>query len=204
MRRSVLVPAAALATAALLGFVGPTVGGEEAAAPDHAQMMKRWTDACTPGEFHAWLARFVGKWDVTMKMWLAPGQPLESKGAHEWSWAVEGKWLRGEGTTLMMGQPVRTFAVLGYDNFKRKYVGSVFNSLSTAIMSMEGTRDREGKRLDLYGPLDEPMTGEHDKPVLYRYTFADPDTIVMEVHDLAIVGEGTESRVVETTFRRKK
>lgn len=51
-----------------------------------------------------------------------------------------------------------------------------------------------------YGPMDEPLTGENDKPVKYVWRFPDAKTIVFELHDLAI-GE-PNTKVVEVTYRR--
>lgn len=93
----------------------------------------------------------------------------------------------------------RFLETLGYDNFKRKFVAIRVDSVSTALYAAEGFRDREGRQLDLYGTIDEPTTGEHDKPVLYRYRFVDDATIVLEVHDLAIVGGETRD---EFTMKR--
>jgi len=55
--------------------------------------------------------------------------------------------------------------------------------------------------LSLWGTMDEWMTDEHDKPVLYRFSFVDEDHVVLEVHDLGIAGG--DSLVIEVKYDRK-
>jgi len=56
--------------------------------------------------------------------------------------------------------------------------------------------------LTLYGKMDKPMTGEHNKNVKYVTRIVGPDKHIFEVHDLAI-GE-PNTKVVEVTYTRKK
>ena len=44
-------------------------GGEKAPAISE-EMMKKWAEAGTPGEPHKVLDQFVGKWDVSTRMWF--------------------------------------------------------------------------------------------------------------------------------------
>ena len=59
-----------------------------------------------------------------------------------------------------------------------------------------------GKVLSLYGKMDEPMTGEHDKNVKYVSRMISADKHIFEVHDLAISEPNT--KVVEVVYTRKK
>ncbi len=209
MRARPLLTLALIASATLLGALRLNAGGEGEGAQqpspeEMAEMMKRWQAACTPGEPHQWLAQFVGTWDTSMKMYMGgPGTPaMESKGTAETRWLVEGKWLSMESAIAMMNMPVKQFGTLGYDNFKKKFVQSYVDSMGTALYTAEGLRDRTGTVLTLYGEMDEPMTGEHDKLVKYVLRILGKDKLVIEIHDLAI-GE-PNTMVVETTYTRKK
>jgi hypothetical protein len=175
-----------------------------------AEMMKRWTDTFQVGPEHKRLEVFLGKWDTTMRMWMGgPGSPAsESKGTSETRWLVEGRWLITESTGEMMGRPVRAIRLLGYDQFKRKYVGCQVDSMTTAMLPFEGNfggppaKDGSLNHLLLFGPMDEPMNGEHDKAVRYVHRLVDADHIVSEVHDL-MIGE-PNTKVVEFELVRKK
>ena len=102
----------------------------------------------------------------------------------------------------MMGTPVEYFGLMGYDNFKQKYVSVFHDSMGTNLLPSEGTLNKDATELMLWGPMDEPMTGQTDKSVLYKYRFVSPDEIVFEVHDLHI--GGTKTCVVEVAYKRSK
>jgi len=101
-----------------------------------------------------------------------------------------------------MGIPSKGTGFLGYDNFKKKFVGASITSVSTVLLTYEGGLDKTGTELMMWGPMDEPMTGEHDKPVRYDWKFDGKDKFSIEVHDLMIGGDKT--KVVQVDFERKK
>ena len=130
------------------------------------------------------------------------GPAQKSTGTATFEWAVPGKWIHWHGDGDMFGMPVKQFGMMGYDNFKQKYVASWHSSLETTLSVAEGTLTQDGKRLMLWGSMDEPMTGQTDKTVRYDYIFRTADEIVVQVHDLHI---GTDkTKVVEVVYKRKK
>jgi hypothetical protein len=183
--------------------VTPAAVPVEKAQQDPMAAMKKWQATMRPSEAHQYLHQFLGKWDTVMKMSMGgPGsKPMESKGTAEYRWLVEGKWLicESDGSMPMMGK-VKSFSILGYDNYKHKYVSVQVDSMTTAMLRSEGMAGPGGKDVFLYGPMDEPMTDEHDKPVKYVRRLLSPDEHVVEVHDLAI-GE-TNTKVLEFVYRR--
>jgi hypothetical protein len=98
-----------------------------------------------------------------------------------------------------MGVPFIGRLTLGYDNYKHKFVASFIDNLGTSMRNAEGLLDRSETVLSLWGEMDEWMTDEHDKLVLYRYQIVDSNTIVFEIHDLAL---GQDSKVIEVTYTR--
>jgi len=181
---------------------GDVTMAQDPSTLDPEEMNRRWEEACTPGSQHEALARFLGTWDTTMRVWVGPGDPLESEGVSTYSWLFEGRWLKLEAESVRFGRPVEQFGVMGYDNFKKKYVAMWVDDATTALLTAEGNPNQHGDKLYLFGPLDEPMTGEHDKTVKYLTRWEDEDTHVLEVHDLPI-GDG-ETKVIEVEFRRRK
>lgn len=155
-----------------------------------------------PGEHHKLLERFLGTWDSEARFAMSPPNAKPDKGTMTYSWLMEGRWLKGESNGTLMGLPVRTFTVMGYDNFKMSYVTSWVNSFDTAMTTAEGDLDPGGKTLISYGTLDEYLTGENDKMVKYVWRFVSDDEIHLEVHDLPI-GENN-AKVLDFTFRRRK
>ncbi|MFN0060691.1 MAG: DUF1579 family protein [Planctomycetota bacterium] len=172
--------------------------GDPHHAPPDAAGIKRWEDSCKPGKCHKQLEALLGKWDMKMSMMGAP----ESAGTADCRWLIEGRWLIRETHGSMMGMKVDGFMIIGYDNFKQKYVTCSVDSFSTAMLTAEGTPDMEGKLFQSFGTMDEPLSGENDKMVRYVTRWKDADHYSFEVHDPAI-GE-TNTKVIEMAFSRVK
>ena len=101
-----------------------------------------------------------------------------------------------------MGSAYDGKMTLGYDNYKRKYVVTFIDSLGTSIKYAEGLLDKSNRTLSVWGPMDEWMTGEHDKVVLYRFLLQNENQFTLEIHDLALYPSDT--KVVEITHNRKQ
>ena len=130
------------------------------------------------------------------------GKPTPpEKGTAEFSWLMPGRWLKQESNGTIMGQPMKTFMLLGYDNFKMSYVSTQVSNLDTAMTHAEGDMDPGGKALLMYGTLDEYTTGEHDKMVRYIWRFPSADRMILEIHDLPI-GENN-TKVIEVVYHAR-
>ena len=170
-------------------------GAEELAAA--MAKARRFTQ---PGEHHKALARFVGKWTTETRIFMAGKPTPAEKGVAEFTWLMPGRWVKAETDGALMGQSMKTFMMIGYDNFKMSYVSTQVSNLDTAMTHAEGDMDPGGKALLLYGTLDEYTTGEHDKMVRYVWRFPSADRLVLEIHDLPI-GENN-TKVIEVTYSR--
>ncbi len=196
---------AVLSLVALSGSAGSGLAQEsKTAAPqvDMAEMMKKARVYIQPGPAHKVLDRFLGSWDTEMRFTMPGLPPKPEKGTSTCSWLMEGRWVKCDATGTMMGKPLQTFVVLGYDNFKMSYRVMSVSSMDTAMFVSEGDMDPNGKVLITYGTLDEYLTGEHDKMVKYVWRFHSDDRIVLEVHDFPI-GE-TNTKVLEFVYTRRK
>jgi hypothetical protein len=166
--------------------------------------MARWMQTFQPGPAHARLKELLGKYDILTRIRMEPGQPpLEVRSSGEFSWLAEGKWLQLEWAgTLMNGQPGSGLWVLGYDNFKERYVTMMVDSMQTCMNGASGHFDSSGDDLILWGTIDEPMTPEQDKMVKYVYRDFGKDAFVFEIHDM-MIGE-SNTKVVELAFERER
>jgi hypothetical protein len=177
--------------------------GTKAKMPSMDEMMKRWGEAMTPGAAHKNFEQFVGKWDVEAKVWMngPKGEPSVSKGSAEYKLALGGRFLEQEFSGEMMGQPMNGVGYTGYDNFGKKYVSFWIDNMSTAMSTMEGSMDKEGKTLTMWGKMDEPATGEKGKKVKYVTRVVDKDKHVFESYDVTSYGE--KQPVLVITYTRK-
>jgi hypothetical protein len=168
-------------------------------------MMKKWQETMTPGRFHERLGYFVGEWKAMTKMWMGgagSGEPATAAGKATYRWLMEGRWLAQDYTGDMMGMPFTGFALTGYDNFRHQYAGLWIDSMSTALVTMEGGIDRTGKRIEMFGRVDEPSLGQIGKTAKYVTQILDDDHFVFEFHDLDIIGG--ETKVLEIAYERVK
>jgi len=166
------------------------------------EMMEKaqlWTK---PGEQHKGLERFVGKFDIELRMFMGDQATPAEKGTAEVRWLMDGRWLESDWTCTMMGMPLRGHLMFGYDNFKMSYVMSSVSSFDTAMARCEGDMTPDGKAIVMYGTVDEYLTGEHDKMVKYIWRFISADEMRFEVHDLPI-GE-VNTKVIELSYKRAK
>lgn len=166
--------------------------------------MGRWMAACKPGPAHERLKELLGTYDVVTRIRMDPSKPpMELKATGEFSWLAEGRWLQMKWSgTMMNGKPGGGLWVLGYDNFKERYVTMMVDGMQTCMNTASGHFDQSGDDLILWGTIDEPMTPEQDKTVKYVYRGFGKDSFVFEVHDM-MIGE-SNTKVVEIAFTRKK
>ncbi|MEQ8768479.1 MAG: DUF1579 family protein [Planctomycetota bacterium] len=176
--------------------------GQEPSSEEMAKMMLQAEKYTKPGPHHEWLGQLVGSWESETRLFMGNQATPPEKGTTEISWLMEGRFLKMEGHGSLMGMPMDSFYILGYDNFKQSYVTCAVNSIETALRTSEGDIDPRTGALIAYGTIDEYLTGEHDKMVKYVYRLPSPDKLVIEVHDLPIGETGT--KVIEMTFNRKK
>jgi len=165
MRIRNLIPAAALCAA----LAAPALAGDEktkttkkAGQPmDEKAMMEMWAKVGAPGEPHKALEVMVGTWDTKVSSWMQPGAaPMASTGVSENTWTLDNRFIEQRYEGEFMGQPFKGVGYTGYDNVKKKYVGTWMDNMSTSVMVMTGTSDATGKTMTFTGTMDDPMTGK--------------------------------------------
>lgn len=171
--------------------------GEEV---DMKTMMERARQFTQVGPEHELLQRFVGEWRTEQRITMMGAETEPEVGRSSCAVLLDPRWVRCQGSGSMMGMPMETFLIVGYDRFKKSYVTASLGTMDTALLTSEGDLDPSGKALITYGTLDEYLTGEHDKMVKYVWRFLSADEILMEIHDLPI-GE-TNTKVVEMRYLR--
>jgi hypothetical protein len=201
----------AVALAAALSVSGPAFADQakqpaEAAkaaakaATDEKAMMEKWVQVATPGAGHKWLEPVIGTWDAKITMWMAPGAPpQESTGTSENKWVLGGRFVeqRYEGT--FMGQPFSGVGYTGYDNYKKKYVGTWMDTMGTMIMVSQG--DAAGQSLSMTSTIDDVIAA---KPVNVK---TEVKILGADHHVMEMWGpdpNGKQFKTMEIDYRRKK
>src|SRR6266436_4066189 len=124
-------------------------GGTGASAPtgqpNAADMMKQMMELSKLNENHKLLSSLDGNWDYTIKFWMNPdpnAKPDESKGTAVRKSIMDGRFsiMDVTGKMEMPGPDGKkkemTFkghGIEGYDNVKKKFVGSWIDNMGTGI-----------------------------------------------------------------------
>jgi hypothetical protein len=152
----------------------------------------RAQDFPKPGPEHEFLKKHVGTWDITMK---SPAG--ESKGTVVYKMDLGGLWLTSAVECEFGGMKFQGRGMDTFDAGKKKYVGVWCDSMSTSPLHMEGTFDKEKKRLTMFGEGPGPDA----KPAKFKAVseWKDDDTM----HFGMYMGDATEP-VFTILYKRRK
>lgn len=155
-----------------------------------------------PGEHHAHLKQFVGTFDADTEMMMVPGAPAQkSKGVQKSEMVLDGRYLQGDYTGEMMGMKFQGMSLMGYDNQKKKYFSAWADTMSTGLMTFDGTCDKAGKVFTFTGEYEDLMTRRKTK-ARHVTTVVSPDKHTFEWFDT--LEDGKEHRVMAITYTRRK
>lgn len=170
------------------------------ADPQKQAMMEAWMKASTPGENHKLLEPMVGTFDAKVMMWEPGAAPSESAGVSVNTWILGGRFVQQKFNGTYMGMPFEGVGFTGYDNVKKKFIGSWMDSMGTMMMVSVGTGDATGKVLTFECEMDDPMTGKPCKiREVARVVDANKHVFEMFGPDPA----GKEYKMMEITYTRK-
>jgi hypothetical protein len=111
-----------------------------------------------PVEEHGLLQKFVGEWESEGEAFMAPGQPPTKLKGIESSRMIGGFWFVAQIKSSVPDFPYEQILTLGYDPAKKKYIGTVIDSMTSHIWQLEGTFDATGNVLawETEGPVPDP------------------------------------------------
>ncbi len=136
-----------------------TVARKKRAAPamDPEAAMAAWQKSMTPSAGHQRLEPMVGTWTTRTTFTMAPGAPPEaSEGVSEHRWVLGGRYLEQVYKGTSMGMPFEGIGFTGYDNVRKKYVGTWMDSFGTGIMSSVGVGKPSDKKIDFDAESFDP------------------------------------------------
>jgi hypothetical protein len=154
-----------------------------------------------PTQEHGWLRQFTGEWKTEMEAKMGPDQPpMQCNGTMK-SRQLGGFWVLNEMQGDMSGSPMTGIQTLGYDDGKKKFVGTWVDSTGAFMWQYEGTVDPSSKVLTL--DADGPNFMSDGKLTKFQdvYEFKTADELLMTSRMLATDGEwvtfmsGTATRI---------
>lgn len=201
--------ACAVALTAATAFITTHVVSQESKAPtqqpqqpDPAQMEQQWMKYAQPTAHHKKLDVFIGEWDQVVKMWWYPGaEPQITTSTATYEWIMDGRFVQGHYNGEFQGETFKGMDLLGYDNFRERYISLWVDNMTTAFMTAHGKFNAAGTELQMRGTHDDVMTAEKDKPFKSVTRIVDEDTVVYESYAMGPDGEFFKS--LEVTSTRK-
>jgi hypothetical protein len=154
-------------------------------------------DAAAPGPANQKLAARAGKYVATSKFDMGNGSPaMESTGEATFESVLGGRFLVQRETNSMMGMPMESFKMYGFNADSGRYEGTWTYSGSTAIMSLNGTSNDGGKTI-VFSASHE---GTGRKRTEYEVTLREIDANSFTTK----LVDKSASTSFETTFTRAK
>lgn len=193
-----LVAAAILVFSAPPGLIRPQ---QEKTPAMPGQGMQADLQAAIPGPAHKQMAKRVGEYTTMTKLWIKPATtPLEFSGTARISSILEGRFLLEENSSTMMGQRITGWRLYGYNNGSKKYESCWVFTASTAILTMSGTSDDDGKTVNYAGAFDDPSGVK--QPLVISLRQVDDDHFVVNIRGAD--PNAPHYAVQETAYARKK
>jgi len=129
----------------------------KSAAMSEAAMMAQWQEAMTPSAGHARLMPMVGTWRATTTFTMAPGAPEQVHGGTSVHRLVlGGRHLEQIYKGMSMGMPFEGIGYTGFDNVKKRYVGTWMDTFGTGVMNSVGVGRPTDERIDFVCEATEP------------------------------------------------
>lgn len=171
-------------------------------APSEEEMMAAWGAFATPGPAHAKLAPHVGRWNLTVRMFMAPGDPpMESAATSEAQWVMDGRYVEETVEGSFMGAPFHGHGLTGYDNMKQCYVGTWIDNQGTGIAHSTGHYDEARKTFTFTMKMPDPMAGrEVNQRMVERWI--DDDHFVVQSFNAG--PDGKEYMSMELEYSRAR
>lgn len=162
-----------------------------------ADMEKLMEELATPGEMHAWMAKFDGTWDVDCTFHEMDGTVLHEKATATFRMILGGRWSEQVFDGTYKGKSFDGRGITGYDNAKKEFANYWFDTMSTGTAPATGSRSEDGKTLTLVGVWTAPGMAF---PFRYVTTWVDENEFTFQI----VMGEGGQDTVFgEMTYTRK-
>ena len=181
------------------------------AQPNPAEMMKQMMELSKLNENHKLLSSLDGTWNCNVKMWMdgdTSKKPDVSKSTAVRKSIMDGRYVVMDvtGKMQMPGADGKmkdiTFKGMGmegYDNVKKKFVGTWMDNMGTGIMMSEGDYDPATKTFTYTGEM-EMMPGMKQK-IREVVKITDKDHMDFEYYEER---GGKEVKTMEISYTRQK
>ena len=174
--------------------------GDASTGNDMKSQIERLVRYAMPSTQHRLLDRLTGRWNTLTQYWMAPGvEPVESKGASERRWILEGRFVLEQFDGGNLALPFRGLGLYGYDGFEQKYTSAWVDTLNTAIMSNLGIYDKTNDVVNFVGQYGDSLAGLK-REIRGRMRFLNEDKHQLELQ--VVDSDGRKFKMLEITYTR--
>ena len=182
-----------------------------AGQPNEAEMMKQMMELAKLNENHKLLTDSLGTWNYTVKMWMngdPSSKPEESRGIAKRTAIMDGRFVVMEvagrmelpgADGKMKSMTFKGHGLEGYDNVKKKFVGTWMDNMGTGIMMSQGDYDPSTKTFT-YNSEVEMMPGMKT-PIREVLKINDKDHMTFEWYENR---GGQDVKTMEINYTRSK
>lgn len=156
-----------------------------------------------PGAQHERLKSFEGKFKAKVRLWMGPGDPMESTGTMVNSMDLDGRYLRQDYKGDPSEGPFPNFVGHGYwgfNNITERFEGFWIDNASTMMQVEQGSVDAAGRVWTMKGEMADPSTGGTMKKRTV-ITLQDDDHHKMEAY---FDQGGNEFKTMEIEYERAR
>lgn len=170
---------AALLTTFCLAITPIVAAQETGQAPEPSptteEMMRAWMEAARPGDHHAHLARYEGRWTAEIRMWMQPGsEPRVNEAETEARLVLGGRYLEWTHAGDFDGSAFEGRQVDAYNNVDGRYESTWTDSFGTAILYYTGRCEDQGRVRVMETEFTDAMSGQTTSQRAV-YTWQDDD-----------------------------
>jgi hypothetical protein len=164
-------------------------------------VMQMYIDLAKPVASHERLRAFEGKWNVTSRMWMSPGEaPLSAQGTATGRMILGGRFLQLD---TAIGGPfaMDSLTILGFDRRTSDYTMVGYDTLGTYYITAAGKHDGEQNALVLNGSYAQPPHGVMQS---YRFVLDQPRKNEHRMRLYFAMADGKDLLVNEVVMTRDK
>jgi hypothetical protein len=187
------------APALLAIVIAATLVADDKKKTDGEAMMEMYVEMAKPVASHDRLHAYTGKWNVTSKMWMSPGEPpMSAKGSATGRMILGGRFLQLD-TNLGGPFPADSLTILGFDRRTNDYTMVGYDTLGTYYITAAGKHDARMNALVLDGSYAQPP---HGGLQTYRFVFDQPRATEQRLRLYFAMPDGKDMLVNEIVMTR--
>lgn len=174
---------------------------EEKKAPEMSAEAKAMMAAGMVGPEHAQLKAMEGKWNTKVTMWMGP-EPTTSNGTAVNRAIMDGRFIQTDYTGDFAGEKFTGLGYTGYDNLRKKFVGTWMDSMSTGVYLTHGSYDAATSTYTYAGEFPDFMDPTKSIKVRETVKIDSADQHTMSWYEVR--GDKPEAKTMEIVYTRQK